>query len=133
MDGNSTDNLEDIALSDLTKPQTLVKEKFCNSLCKFIVEIQKVKGGDYPPQTVQALILAIQMHLKTCRVNWRLLNKDDPIFVDLFNIADNVMKPHTEMGLGVVNPLQITWKKICGIQVLLGNIPQLNYWIQSCI
>ena len=64
LDDNTCDNLEDIALSDLTKPQTLDKQKLCNSLCKFIVKIRKGKGGDYPPQTVHALMIAIQMYLK---------------------------------------------------------------------
>ena len=52
LDANSSDSLEDIALSDLMKLQTLVQDKFFNSLCKFILEIRKMNGGDYPPHTV---------------------------------------------------------------------------------
>ena len=76
---------------------------YANSLCKFIAEVRKVKGGEYPPQMVHALIIAIQIYLKTCRINWKLLSEDDEVFIDLYNVVDNVMKERTEMGLGKVN------------------------------
>ena len=113
------DGLEDVALADITKPQMLEKHKFCNSLCKFITEVRKVKGGVYPPQTVRVLILSIQMYLRTCRVNWRLLKEEDDIFIDLFNVVDNVMKERTDMGLGkVISAISVTnatENEICSI------------------
>ena len=62
-----------------------------------------MKGGDYPLQSIRGMILSIQMYVHTCRINWKLLSEDDPIFVDLYNVIDNVMKDHTEPGLGKVN------------------------------
>ena len=35
-------------------------------------------------------------------MNWRLLNENDVVFVDLSNIVDNVIKMRTEMGLRVI-------------------------------
>ena len=62
-----------------------------------------MKGCDYPPQSIRGIILSIQLYLHMCRINWKLLSEDDPIFVDLYNVIDNVMKDHTEQGLGKVN------------------------------
>ena len=76
---------------------------FCNASCKFITEVRKYKGEDYPPQTIKGIIVAIQMYLKSQCINWRLLNENVDVFVDLFNVVNNVMKLCTEMGLGVVN------------------------------
>ena len=98
-----SENVNNIALSDITKPHSLEPLKLCNSLCRFIAEVQKVKGGDYPPQSIRDMILSIQMYLHMCRINWKLLSEDDPIFVDLYNIIDNVMKDCTEQDLGKVN------------------------------
>ena len=97
---SSSEHLEDIALSDIMKPRSLEPIRLCNSLCRFITEVRKVKGGDYPPQSVHRMIISIQMYLHTCRINWKLLSEEDPIFVDLYNVVENLMKECTEMGLG---------------------------------
>ena len=43
------------------------------------------------------------MYLKTNKVNRRLLNKNDDVFVNLFNVVDNVMKLRTKEEFGFVN------------------------------
>ena len=62
-----------------------------------------MKGGDYPPQNIRSIILSIQMYLHLCRINWKFLSEDDPIFVDLYNVIDNVVKDYTEQDMGKVN------------------------------
>ena len=72
-------------------------------LGKFITEVRKRNSEDYPPQSIKGMIIAVQMYLKTKRINWRLLNEVDDVFVDLFYVVDNTMKERTERGMGVVN------------------------------
>ena len=42
------------------------------------------------------------MYLRTKRVEWRLLNENDDVFVDLYNVTDNLMKQHRNKGMGVI-------------------------------
>ena len=82
---------DDVVLSNLHFPTNLEKRRLCKALCKFITEVKKHNSDDYPPQSIKGLIIAIQMYLKTNKVNWRLLNENDDVFVDLFNVVNNVM------------------------------------------
>ena len=47
-------------------------------------------------------MISIQMYLKTKRVEWHLLNESDPIFVDLCNVTDIVMKQRRKQGPGIL-------------------------------
>ena len=69
------------------------------ALCRFIREVKKVDGTDFPPNTVRELMIMIQMYLHENSVNWKLLDGDQ--FLNLRNAVDNTMKEHTAIGLGV--------------------------------
>ena len=94
---------EQIKLSDLDGDcSTLVKASLCFSLCRFITEVQKENGRDYPPNSLRGLLYMIQMHLQEHRIFWKLLDKNDDVFVDLAFVLDNVMKERVAKGMGVV-------------------------------
>ena len=69
------------------------------SLARFIHEVRKMDGSEYPPNTVREIIIMIQMYLHECNVFWKLL--DQPEFMGLCNVVDNMMKERHAMGLGV--------------------------------
>ena len=69
------------------------------SLCRFIREVKKLDGSDYPPNTLREMIVMIQMYLQFNGVNWKLL--DGACFVGLRNVLDNTMKQRHAAGLGV--------------------------------
>ena len=68
-------------------------------LCRFIREVKKMDGSDFPPNTIRELIVMIQMYLHQNNVFWKLY--DDVEFVHLKNVVDNTMKERHGMGLGV--------------------------------
>ena len=78
---------------------TFAKADLCFSMCRFIREVKKIDGSDYPPNTVRDLVLMVQMHLHDNSLYWKLL--DQPEFVNLCNVLDNTMKERHHEGLGV--------------------------------
>ncbi len=91
-----------ICRSDLHLRNTLVKKDLAFSLACFTTEIRKLNGEQYPLRTVYQMIICLQMYLESNRVHWKLLNKNDPDFVDLFYVIDNLMKEKNRAGLGKV-------------------------------
>ena len=81
------------------------KADMCHSLARFIREVKRLDGKDYPPNTLRELIIMIQMYLHKNGIFWRLL--DNPEFVVLHNVLDNTMKERHSMGLGVRQPSKI--------------------------
>ena len=69
------------------------------SLCRFVREVKKVDGSDFPPNTIRDLVILVQMHLNENSIYWKLL--DGHKFSSLRNVVDNTMKERTAMGLGV--------------------------------
>ncbi len=48
------------------------------------------------------MVICLQMYLESSKVYFKLLSKEDPTFVDLYFVIDNLMKECTEAGLGKV-------------------------------
>ena len=69
------------------------------ALWRFVREVKKVDGSDFPPNTVRELVILIQMHLHENLINWKLLDGDK--FLNLHNVVDNTMKERNAMELGV--------------------------------
>ena len=42
------------------------------------------------------------MYLETQKLNWRLVDKTDELFVDLANALDNLEKQRVVLGMGVI-------------------------------
>ena len=49
--------------SDLGKPKQLVQSDFCKSMFKFVMEVRKHDGQDYPSNSLKGLVNAIQFYL----------------------------------------------------------------------
>ena len=69
------------------------------ALSRFIREVKKLDGSDYPPNTIRDIIIMIQMYLHENSIYWKLL--DQPQFFSLRNVVDNTMKERHSQGLGV--------------------------------
>ncbi len=46
------------------------------------------------------MVICLQMFLETEKVYWHLFDKSDKCLSDLYYTLDNIMKAHTEEGLG---------------------------------
>ena len=77
---------------------TLIESDLCYSLSRFVREVKKLNGSEYPANTVHELVM-IQMYLHENSVFWELL--DQPQFLTLRNVVDNTMREHHSAGLGV--------------------------------
>ena len=75
---------------------------FCVAFCKFITEVIKVNGEEYPPNTLKEMIYCIQMFLHAKRIFWFTLDQSDDVFFDVYYVLDNEMKQCASQGLGNV-------------------------------
>ena len=80
----------EILRSDLDKLNQFSQSDLCYALCRFIREDKKLNGDEFPPNTVQEIVIMLQMYLHENGIYWRLL--DHPQFVTLHNVIDNTMK-----------------------------------------
>ena len=60
--------------ADIEKLYMFSQGDFCYSLCRFIREIKKVNGDDYPPNTLREVIIMLQMHLHEKGLMWKLID-----------------------------------------------------------
>ncbi len=90
----------DIVRSDLHYPQHLHKCELATSLSKFLIEVCKLNGSEYPPQILYQMIVCMQMYLQTQKLYWHLFDKSDAELSDLYYTLDNIMKERTAQGLG---------------------------------
>ena len=75
--------------SDIMKPRLLNQIDLCQALCKFATETQTKNETDYQPSTLRDIITAIQMHLHSNKIYWKLLPKEGGPLEDLFFVVDN--------------------------------------------
>ena len=71
----------------------------CYSLSRFVRDVRKLNGSEFPPNTVQKLVIMIQMFLHETGLMGKLL--DEVAFCTLWNAIDNTMKEYHVLGLGV--------------------------------
>ena len=69
------------------------------ALSRFIVEVRRLDGKEYPPNTLREIIVCIQMFLHENGIMWKLIDGDN--FVGLRNVLDNTMKERHSLGYGV--------------------------------
>jgi hypothetical protein len=68
-------------------------------ISRFIHEVKKIDGTDFPPKTIRQLVLLLQMFLDDHGHSVRLLS--DPCFKELQNSVDKLMKERADRGLGL--------------------------------
>ena len=95
---NGSSDLKNITC-DLEDIETINKSDLLFALCRFITEVKKLDGSEFPPKTLYDIIICVQFKLDTLGLSWRLLN--DKEFKDLRFTLDNLMKQHTSEGIGI--------------------------------
>ncbi len=60
------------------------------SISRFICEVKKCDGTDFPSSTLHGLIIALQIHLDSIGKKYKLLS--DGVFQQIRNTWDNAMK-----------------------------------------
>ena len=88
-----------IVRADLNEVEKLKSDDLCYAMCRFVREIKKINGHEYPPNTIRELVIMVQMYLNERGIYWKLLEHEG--FVNLRNVVDNTMKERHSMGLGV--------------------------------
>ena len=83
---------------DLEDPTTFTPESFSFVMCRFIPEIRKLDGGEFPGKTLYEIVLCVQFHLETLGINWKIL--DEQSFSSIRYTLDNIMKIRTQQGIG---------------------------------
>ena len=68
------------------------------ALPRFITEVKKLDGSEFPSKTLYKILFCIQFDLETMGLCWKLLN--DKKFSDVKFTLDNMMKLHTSQGIG---------------------------------
>ena len=66
---------------------------------RFITEVKKLDGSDFPGRTLYDIVICIQFHLESIGFAWKLLNQDR--FKDICFTLDNMMKLWTQQCIGV--------------------------------
>ena len=84
---------------NLDDDSSITQENFIFAMCRFITEVKKVSGEDFPAKTLYDIVICVQFHLETLGLSWHLLNDDQ--FKEVKFTLDNLMKERTEMGLGL--------------------------------
>ncbi len=72
---------------------------FC--LCKFLSEVRRLDGTEFPAKTLYSIVIMIQMHFDKMGKQWKLI--DVPEFVQVKHTLDNLMKSRTLQNVGSEN------------------------------
>ena len=115
-----------VVCSDLENPAMLVKSSLCYVLCRFVTEVNKLEGKDYPPNSIKNMLYCIQMYLKTKRLVWKLLDKTDEAFYDLAMVIDNELINRVTMGMGKVESAQPIARRMENLMWELGVLGDSN-------
>ncbi len=87
----------EVKWSDLSNPG-LSQGNLQFSLCRFITEVKRLDGSEFPGRTLYNIVLLIQFYLEKSGLMWHLLS-DDGGFVKVKCTLDNVMKAWAKAGI----------------------------------
>ena len=74
-------------------------ENFTFAIKRFITEIRKLDGSDFPAKTLYQIVICLQFHLEGNGFTWKLL--DDKDFTEVRFTLDNIMKERVSAGIGI--------------------------------
>ncbi|XP_070568245.1 zinc finger MYM-type protein 2-like [Ptychodera flava] len=80
------------------KLEEMTKDELNFALSRFVSEIKKKDGNDYPGQSLYELVMIIQNHLSVMGKSCQFLN--DPTFKQLKDTLDCIMKTRSAKGIG---------------------------------
>ena len=89
----------DYIACDLEDRSTITGSSLIYALCRFITEVKKVDGTDFPGKTLYDILICIQFHLECLGFAFKIIN--DPAFCDVKYTLDNTMKMHVASGIGL--------------------------------
>ena len=84
---------------DLEDKATITASSLKFSLCRFIMEVKKIDGTDFPGKTLYDIVICVQFHLECLGLSFKLINDD--AFCDLKYTLDNTMKIRVASGIGI--------------------------------
>ena len=96
---NNTYGQDDLIDCDLENVSTINQCSLLNAMRKFITEVRKLDGTDFPPKTLYQIVICVQFYLETLGFTWCLI--EDEVFTDLKFTLDNLMKMRTSLGIGI--------------------------------
>ncbi len=70
-------------------------------LCRFLSEVGRADGTEYPAKTLYSILIMLQMHLEKLGKQWKLV--DGPDFVRVKHTLDNLMKSRAQANVGSEN------------------------------
>ena len=85
---------------DLENIPSVKAQNLCFAMTRFITEVWKIDGSEFPGKTIYEIVVCVQMFLETKGYNYRLIDGGE--FTELKYTLDNVMKKHTTDGIGIV-------------------------------
>lgn len=77
----------------------MTTDELCYALSRFVLEVRKESGEEYPSETLYELIICIQLYLSSHGIEVKLLQ--DAGFISLKNTLDNRMKDLSSKGIRV--------------------------------
>ena len=86
---------------DIEDQSTIIAASLSFALCRFITEVKKVDGSNFPGKTLYDILVCVQFHLECLGFAFRLIS-DTPPFRDLKYTLDNMMKQCAADGIGVM-------------------------------
>ena len=89
----------DYIACDLEDKATISAESLKFALCRFIMEVKRLDGNDFPGKMLHHLIICIQFRLECLGFVLKLVN--DPAFHDVKFTLDNTMKARVCQGIGI--------------------------------
>ena len=84
---------------DLDDITGLSKEVLSKALCRFLTEVKKIDGTDFPGKTLYKIVICLQFWLETKGSSWRLISDNE--FTELKYTLDNLMKECASAGIGI--------------------------------
>ena len=85
---------------DLEDWSTITASSLAFALCRFITEVKKVDGSDFPGKTLYDILVCMQFHLECLGFAFKLVSDTLP-FQDLKYTLDNTVKQHVATGIGI--------------------------------
>ena len=84
---------------DLEDKATITAETLKFALVRFVTEVKKLNGDDFPSKTLYHIVVCVQFHLECMGFAFKMIN--DPAFKDLKFTLDNTMKARVWQGVGI--------------------------------
>ena len=94
---NSQPHLHNI-LCNLDDISSITKDTLVFTVGRFLTEVKKLDGSDFPGRTLYDILICMQFHLETLGIHWHVLN--DETLKEIRFTLDNLMKMRTAMGIG---------------------------------